>query len=335
MAKYHINSKGEPGKCSAKSGNCPFGSAEEHYSSAEDAQAAYEQAMAAAAVPGPLTQAGETVKKSGRPLPEELDSAARRAQREKNEAAVLAMEEEMDKIVVAHFSVPGAKRKERTPEDKEAFRREWRKGLLDAIEERTGEKWPKDTLVTVPDPDNPGENITARADELGSVLEPGEYRGYTQIDFDAEPEEATVAVYGDGTSRAFQQDLRDNLEYRQQLAKEKKKEVEDYVHSLEVRARQTGDAATVYGAAAVLLKAELEQASWDTPEDAAEALERIGYLEDEYGEIARNAEEDQGNRKAETYGKVAEELYELQSGAYELAGRGGVKLAPMRTDSNR
>jgi hypothetical protein len=25
MAKYHINDKGNPGKCTAQSGNCPFG----------------------------------------------------------------------------------------------------------------------------------------------------------------------------------------------------------------------------------------------------------------------------------------------------------------------
>lgn len=44
MAKYHINTKtGEPGKCSATQGNCPFGGADEHFTSAEAAREAYEE----------------------------------------------------------------------------------------------------------------------------------------------------------------------------------------------------------------------------------------------------------------------------------------------------
>lgn len=45
MAKFHINGKGEPGKCSAAQGNCPFGSDEEHFTSAEAARDAYELQM--------------------------------------------------------------------------------------------------------------------------------------------------------------------------------------------------------------------------------------------------------------------------------------------------
>jgi hypothetical protein len=42
--KFHINPKtGEPGKCSAENGNCPFGSADEHYTSAEAARTAFEK----------------------------------------------------------------------------------------------------------------------------------------------------------------------------------------------------------------------------------------------------------------------------------------------------
>lgn len=39
--KFHINSKGEPGACSASNGSCPFG---EHYSTIEEAQKAYDEA---------------------------------------------------------------------------------------------------------------------------------------------------------------------------------------------------------------------------------------------------------------------------------------------------
>jgi len=40
MAKFHINSKGEPGACRATSGSCPFGGEENHYGSEADAYAA-------------------------------------------------------------------------------------------------------------------------------------------------------------------------------------------------------------------------------------------------------------------------------------------------------
>lgn len=43
--KFHINSKGEPGRCSAQHGGCPFGSESEHYSTKEGASAAYERSM--------------------------------------------------------------------------------------------------------------------------------------------------------------------------------------------------------------------------------------------------------------------------------------------------
>jgi hypothetical protein len=44
MAKYHINTKGNPGLCKA-SKNCPFGDDAHHYSSQEEAQSAYELQM--------------------------------------------------------------------------------------------------------------------------------------------------------------------------------------------------------------------------------------------------------------------------------------------------
>lgn len=43
--KFHINSKGEPGRCSAQHGGCPFGSEDEHYATREGASAAYERSM--------------------------------------------------------------------------------------------------------------------------------------------------------------------------------------------------------------------------------------------------------------------------------------------------
>ena len=41
VARYHINSKGEPGVCKAQQA-CPFGDASEHYDSPEAAREAFE-----------------------------------------------------------------------------------------------------------------------------------------------------------------------------------------------------------------------------------------------------------------------------------------------------
>jgi hypothetical protein len=49
--KFHINSKGEPGKCSAQHGGCPFGSAEDHYTTREAATQAFERSMVTATIP--------------------------------------------------------------------------------------------------------------------------------------------------------------------------------------------------------------------------------------------------------------------------------------------
>ena len=50
MARYHINSKGEAGKCSATQGKCPFGGDANHYDSPEKAQQAFELSMASSTV---------------------------------------------------------------------------------------------------------------------------------------------------------------------------------------------------------------------------------------------------------------------------------------------
>jgi hypothetical protein len=42
---YHINGNGDPGVCTAKSDNCPFGSIEDHFTSANQARYAYESRM--------------------------------------------------------------------------------------------------------------------------------------------------------------------------------------------------------------------------------------------------------------------------------------------------
>lgn len=44
--KFHINSKGEPGKCSAQHEGCPFGGENDHYVTKEGASAAFERSMA-------------------------------------------------------------------------------------------------------------------------------------------------------------------------------------------------------------------------------------------------------------------------------------------------
>lgn len=54
--KYHINGAGEAGKCSAQSGNCPFGGDERHYDSPEKARMAFELSMASSVVPSTQKQ---------------------------------------------------------------------------------------------------------------------------------------------------------------------------------------------------------------------------------------------------------------------------------------
>lgn len=49
MTRYHINASGEPGACSAKPGNCPFGGEANHYENAALARKAFELSMGAQA----------------------------------------------------------------------------------------------------------------------------------------------------------------------------------------------------------------------------------------------------------------------------------------------
>jgi len=45
MTKFHINDKGEPGKCSATKGNCPFGGPEKHFNTFQEAAIAFESSQ--------------------------------------------------------------------------------------------------------------------------------------------------------------------------------------------------------------------------------------------------------------------------------------------------
>lgn len=46
MAKFHINNEGDPGKCSAALGRCPFGDDLHHFSTQKAARRYYEETMA-------------------------------------------------------------------------------------------------------------------------------------------------------------------------------------------------------------------------------------------------------------------------------------------------
>lgn len=66
MAKFHINPEtGEPGKCSAAEGNCPYKDVSNHFDSAADARKGYEEEMEARAKYEELTNlAGELIEKT-------------------------------------------------------------------------------------------------------------------------------------------------------------------------------------------------------------------------------------------------------------------------------
>lgn len=48
---FHVNGKGEPGKCTAQPGRCPFGGLEDHHATVEEARLAYEDAMGPELIP--------------------------------------------------------------------------------------------------------------------------------------------------------------------------------------------------------------------------------------------------------------------------------------------
>ncbi len=83
MTKYHLNPQtGNPGKCSAEQGNCPFGDPLEHYDFPAEARKSFESIVEAEAKRGALVElADELVKTS---LARHLALVARR-QVKKNE----------------------------------------------------------------------------------------------------------------------------------------------------------------------------------------------------------------------------------------------------------
>lgn len=79
-ARFHINGEGNPGRCSAKAGGCPFGSEAEHHSSKEEARAAYEKEQEAQAVT-PSLRSTKAIKRRYPEVYEALFKRTRQAHR--------------------------------------------------------------------------------------------------------------------------------------------------------------------------------------------------------------------------------------------------------------
>jgi hypothetical protein len=60
LSKYHINAKGEPGKCRAWLGKCPFGGDSDHHETPEQARDAFEKSMSSANTPDALKKVEQT-----------------------------------------------------------------------------------------------------------------------------------------------------------------------------------------------------------------------------------------------------------------------------------
>ena len=69
MSKFHVNGKGEAGKCSAEKGGCPFGGENEHYTSKENARKAYEAKMGSTVESARKTPHYTTVERAFENLP--------------------------------------------------------------------------------------------------------------------------------------------------------------------------------------------------------------------------------------------------------------------------
>lgn len=54
---FHINGAGNPGKCTATEGNCPFGEPDDHFSTDSDARVFFENKMRSETIPSPETSA--------------------------------------------------------------------------------------------------------------------------------------------------------------------------------------------------------------------------------------------------------------------------------------
>lgn len=338
MARFHVNPEsGKPGQCKAQHGGCPFGGEENHFASQAEAQAHYEATMANETVPASLKAPSEEGAARGAKLLAGLDATYKGLEREKNEAEVKRLQEAAEEIARDHRERLGEtglstrSMLHRTLEEEEVFRAEWRKNMLDNIEGRTGEKFAPDTYVAIADPTDPSRSYSMQADRFASILPPGEYKGYSYNETTDEDEEATVAVYSDGTSRAFRKDLRDDLAYRENLARRKKDDLTKLAKDLDFASGNaiTEDAVEAYGAAELLVREEVRTVDWDDPDAASGALDRLYDLQEEFEAKARKLEDEgDASELAGHYRDIAEMLDKSQDGAYELAGR--VKLPPMK-----
>lgn len=63
MSKFHVNGAGNPGKCRAVIGLCPFGSIEEHHDSPESARVAFEKKNAGKQLPVAVKKVSRREKK--------------------------------------------------------------------------------------------------------------------------------------------------------------------------------------------------------------------------------------------------------------------------------
>lgn len=72
MSKFHVNGEGNPGKCTAQAGNCPFGGEADHHSTAEAARAAFEASQVA--VPAAQTKIPAQLGPGAVAQPEDLEA---------------------------------------------------------------------------------------------------------------------------------------------------------------------------------------------------------------------------------------------------------------------
>jgi len=74
MAKYHVNpATGEPGRCTAENGNCPFSDVSDHFDTAVEARVGYEKEMESRDKYGKLQSLARDLVKTTLALRSELD----------------------------------------------------------------------------------------------------------------------------------------------------------------------------------------------------------------------------------------------------------------------
>ena len=305
MAKYHVNpGTGKPGLCNATKA-CPFGGAEAHFGSRVAAQAHYEELMADSTLP---------------PRPKKLsyEEEVKLA----DELLALA-KSEGKRLAEAHPETFKESNDFWTPEQRAYFDAEHRRGMLDAVAGRTGEKWPADTDVSLADANEANEVTTLKADAWAGVLAPGEYEGYAYDPDIMDMAEATIAVYEDGTSRAFKLDVRDNLPLRKKRALEKPAELDALARKLdhELENAKSKEAVESYASAIADLTAASRNTDWTDLEEAANTLDKLDDRSYDYSRQADKFEEDGNEELAQVYEKISDAYGESSYGAYEIGGR--------------